>query len=167
MYCYYDKIFCGGLWFLQVLLRKRPLGELYLVIIVWQPHSIHQDMMTSSNGNMFRVTGPLCGEFTGHRWIPLTKRPVTRSFDVFFHLCLNKRPSKKSWGLWFQAPSRSFWRHHIDWLYMRFCWVLWWFGTSHVYPYISARVTSLALRQSCDCPSANDVTVNDIDEYIN
>ena len=29
-------------------------------------------MMTSSNGNIFRVTGPLCGEFTGHRWIPLT-----------------------------------------------------------------------------------------------
>ena len=30
-------------------------------------------MMTSSNGNIFRVTGPLCGEFTGHRWIPLTQ----------------------------------------------------------------------------------------------
>ena len=30
-------------------------------------------MMTSSNGNIFRVTGPLCGEFTGQRWIPLTK----------------------------------------------------------------------------------------------
>ena len=30
-------------------------------------------MMTSSNGNIFRFTGPLCGEFTGHRWIPLTK----------------------------------------------------------------------------------------------
>ena len=30
-------------------------------------------MMTSSNGNIFRVTGPLCGEFTGHQWIPLTK----------------------------------------------------------------------------------------------
>ena len=26
--------------------------------------------MTSSNGNIFRVTGYLCGEFTGHRWIP-------------------------------------------------------------------------------------------------
>ena len=26
--------------------------------------------MTSSNGNIFRVTGPLCGEFTGRRWIP-------------------------------------------------------------------------------------------------
>ena len=24
-------------------------------------------MMTSSNGNIFRVTGPLCGEFTGHK----------------------------------------------------------------------------------------------------
>ena len=29
--------------------------------------------MTSSNGNIFRVTGLLWGEFTGHRWIPLTK----------------------------------------------------------------------------------------------
>ena len=27
-------------------------------------------MMTSSNGNIFRVTGPSCGEFTDHRWIP-------------------------------------------------------------------------------------------------
>ena len=40
-------------------------------------------MMTSSNGNIFRVTGHLCGEFTGPRWIP-AQRPVTRSFDVFF-----------------------------------------------------------------------------------
>ena len=30
-------------------------------------------MMTSSNGNIFRVTGPLCLEFNGHQWIPLTK----------------------------------------------------------------------------------------------
>ena len=30
-------------------------------------------MMTSSNGNIFRVTGHLCGEFTGPRWIPSTK----------------------------------------------------------------------------------------------
>ena len=30
-------------------------------------------IMMSSNGNTFRITGPLCGEFTGHRWIPLTK----------------------------------------------------------------------------------------------
>ena len=30
-------------------------------------------MMTSSNGNIFRVTGHLCGEFYGPRWIPHTK----------------------------------------------------------------------------------------------
>ena len=31
------------------------------------------NMMTSSNGYIFRVTGHLCGEFTGPRWIPHTK----------------------------------------------------------------------------------------------
>ena len=36
----------------------------------------------------------LCEESTGHRWIPLTK-PVTRSSDVFFDLCLNKMLSKQ------------------------------------------------------------------------
>ena len=30
-------------------------------------------MMTSSNGNIFRVTWHLCGEFSGQRWIPHTK----------------------------------------------------------------------------------------------
>ena len=34
-------------------------------------------MMTSSNGNIYRVTGLLCGQFTGHRWIPLTKASDT------------------------------------------------------------------------------------------
>ena len=59
-------------------------------------------MMTSSNGNIFRVTGSLCGEFTGE--FP-AQRPVTQSFDVFLHLYLNKRLSKQSWSLWFKTPS--------------------------------------------------------------
>ena len=33
----------------------------------------HAIMMTSSNGNLFRVTGPLCGEFTGPGEFPHTK----------------------------------------------------------------------------------------------
>ena len=33
----------------------------------------HNLMMTSSNGNIFRVTGHFCGELTGRRWIPRTK----------------------------------------------------------------------------------------------
>ena len=67
-------------------------------------------MMTSSNGTIFRVTGPLCGEFTGHRWIP-SQRPVTQSFGVFFDLRRNKRLSKQSWGWRFETPSTSLWRH--------------------------------------------------------
>ena len=67
-------------------------------------------MMTSSNGNIFRATGPLCGEFTGPGEFP-TQRPVTRSFDVFFDLRLNKRLNKQSWGWWFETQSRPFWRH--------------------------------------------------------
>ena len=31
------------------------------------------DMMTSSNGYISRVASPLCGEFSGHRWISHTK----------------------------------------------------------------------------------------------
>ena len=74
-------------------------------------------MMMSSNGNMLRVTGfcvgnspvtarnsPVTGEFPSHR-------PVTRSFDVFFDLRLNKRLSKQSWRRWFEMPSHSLWRH--------------------------------------------------------
>ena len=49
-------------------------------------------IMTSSNGNVFHITGTLCREFTGHRWTP-SQGPVTRSFEVFFDLRLNKRLS--------------------------------------------------------------------------
>ena len=77
--------------------------------VVWTIVCFH-DMMTSSSGNIFRVTDHLFGEFTGPRWIP-RKRPVTRSFDVFFDLRLNKRSSKQSWGWWFATLSRPLWRH--------------------------------------------------------
>ena len=68
----------------------------------WQQIYLHhelyflflQHMMTSSNGNIFRVTGPLCGEFTGPGDFP-AQRPVTRSFDAFFDLRPNKRLSKQ------------------------------------------------------------------------
>ena len=39
------------------------------------------------------------------------QRPVTRSFDIFFDLRLNKRLSKKSLGCWCETPSCSLWRH--------------------------------------------------------
>ena len=70
----------------------------------------HVIMMTSSNGNIFRVIGycagysPASGEFPA-------QRPVMRSFDVFCDLCLNKRLRKQSWGWWFKTLSCPLWRH--------------------------------------------------------
>ena len=40
--------------------------------------------MTSSNGNIIRVTGPLCVEFFGDRWIHLTKANDAEFWCVFF-----------------------------------------------------------------------------------
>ena len=47
---------------------------------------------------------PASGEFPA-------QRPVMRSFDVFFDLCLNERLRKQSWGWWFETLSRPLWRH--------------------------------------------------------
>ena len=44
---------------------------------------------------------PVPGEFP-------TQRPVTRSFDVFFDLRLNKRLSKQWWGWWLETLSRHY-----------------------------------------------------------
>ena len=71
----------------------------------WQRYQ--NTMMTSWNGNIFRVTGPLYGEFTGHRWIPLTNA----SDAELWCFCLKKQLSKQSSGWWFETPSRSLWRH--------------------------------------------------------
>ena len=54
---------------------------------------------------------PVTGEFP-------TQRPVTRSFDVFFDLHLNKRLSKQSWGWWFETPWCPLWRHCNECLYL-------------------------------------------------
>ena len=68
----------------------------------------HDDV---TNGKIFRVTGPLCGEITDPAEFP-TQRPVTRNFDVFFDLRLNTRWSKRPWGWWFKTPSWSSWRQY-------------------------------------------------------
>ena len=67
-------------------------------------------IMTSANGNIFRVTGLLCGEFTGHRWIPRTKASDAELW-CFFYLRPNKRLSRQWWGWWYETPSRTLWRH--------------------------------------------------------
>ena len=58
--------------------------------------TLSHSIMTSSNGNIFRVTGHLCGEFTGYRL------------------------SNQSWGWWFETLPCPLWRHCnavINWCY--------------------------------------------------
>ena len=58
---------------------------------------------------------PVTGEFPA-------QRPVTRSFDVFFDLRLNKRLSKQSWGWWSETLSSPLWRHSKVFLLSDFMW---------------------------------------------
>ena len=108
---YDSRISQGNLpWFCK---RNFASGNVKFAMVLQKINNFQQSddtMMTSSNGNIFRVTGHLCGEFTGHRCIP-AQMPVTRSFHVFFDLRLNKQLSKQSWGWWFETQSRPLWRH--------------------------------------------------------
>ena len=86
--------------------HRKPIFRLY-IYITYTSQQLCSCMMTSSNGNFIRVTGPLCVEFTGE--FP-SQRPATRSFHVFVDLRLNKRLSKQSRRRWFETPSRSLYR---------------------------------------------------------
>ena len=74
--------------------------------VTWPGGKFHDDVIKWKN--IFRVTGHLCGEFTGLRWIP-AQRPVTRGVYVFFDLRLDGRLSKHSWGWWLETPSCTLW----------------------------------------------------------
>ena len=73
---------------------------MYVYVPLWR----HQ-METSSMLLALRAeNSPATGEFPA-------QRPVTRSFDVFFDLRLNKRLSEQQWRCWFETLLRSLWRN--------------------------------------------------------
>ena len=74
------------------------------------PYTCQNGFILKRVTNIFRITGYLCREFPVTSEFP-AKRPVTRSFDVFFGLRLNERLSKRSWGWWFETPSGPVWHH--------------------------------------------------------
>ena len=47
-----------------------------------------------------------------------SQRPVTRSFEVFFDVRLNKRLNKQSRCRWFERPLCSLWRHCKDYVFV-------------------------------------------------
>ena len=74
------------------------------VLVSWWRHQMEtfSALLAICAGN-----SPVPGEFPA-------QRPVTRSFDIFFDLCPNKRLSKQWWGWWFETPSCSLWRQCND-----------------------------------------------------
>ena len=72
-----------------------------LWLISWWRHRLEtfSTLLVLCAGN-----SPVTGEFP-------SKRPVTRSFDVFFDRRLNKRLSKHSIRRWFETPAHSLWCH--------------------------------------------------------
>ena len=76
-------------------------NELIILALTWWRHQMEtfSALLTICAGN-----SPVPGEFP-------SQRPVTRSFDVFFDLCLDKRLSKQSLVWWFDTLSRPSLRH--------------------------------------------------------
>ena len=60
------------------------------------------------SSHFFRVTDPLCWEFTGHRWITITKASDAELW-CFLWAAPEQRLSKQSRLSWFGTPSRSLW----------------------------------------------------------
>ena len=101
---YYSVWWVWKIYFLKLLSYFLGVNELN---ISWldPEYSWWRHQMEIFSAMLFLCAGnsPVTGEFP-------TQRPVTRNFDVFFDLRLNKRLSKQSWGWWSETPSCSLWR---------------------------------------------------------
>ena len=88
----------------------RYFSQVLLNIIQYMRHVLRPTlyMMTSSNGNIFRVTGPLRVEFTDHRWIPFTKASDAELWCFFSCAWIN------SWVNNREAGNLSRHRTHYD-----------------------------------------------------
>ena len=73
-----------------------------MCIIIWSWWR-HQMVIFSALLAIGAGNSPVPGEFSA-------QRPVTRSFDGSFDLCLNKRLRKQSLGWWFKTLSHPLWR---------------------------------------------------------
>ena len=82
----------------------QPEGNLHCMDLLQRSWWRHQTKTFSPLLAICVGNSPVPGEFPA-------QRAVTRSFDVFFDLRLNKRLSKQSWGWWFETLPRPLWLH--------------------------------------------------------
>ena len=79
---------------------------LFIISLKFVPKRIiHDDVI---KWNIFRVTGHLCGEFTGPR-VNSPHKGQCRETLIFTLICAQIN-GKQSRGWWFETPSRPLWR---------------------------------------------------------
>ena len=86
-------------------------------LIFWGSPCLFTDICITWWRHQMETLSPLLAICAGNSPVPgefPTQRPVTRSFDVFFDLRLNKRLSKQWRGWWFETLSCSLWRHRYE-----------------------------------------------------
>ena len=76
---YWIECQCNFFSLVQMACQLSDVKKLILNLLNYYPWITR---MTSSNENIFCVTGPLCGEFTSHWWIPLTKASDTELWSA-------------------------------------------------------------------------------------
>ena len=93
---------------------RRPIWILNNVDSMISENIFKIIMMTSSNENIFRVTGLLRGKFSGHRWLPLTNASDAELWCLL--LCAPEQTVEQiiEAPVWFETQSRSLWRHCND-----------------------------------------------------
>ena len=115
-FCY--AIFC--VWDGSDLFSKGTKTWFTCVSRVWRPEQWHNNtlyMICKFSVPWWRHQMkhfPRYWHFVGGLTGDPSQRPVTRSFDAFFDLGLNKRLSKQSRRWWFETPSCSLSRHCHD-----------------------------------------------------
>ena len=86
------------------------LPQLLWNIVVSEPDGLNKTWWRHQMDTFSALLALCAGKSLVNGEFPV-QRPVTRSFDVFFGLRLNKRLSKQSWGWLFESPSCSLRRH--------------------------------------------------------
>ena len=103
--------------------------------------------MTSANGNIFRVTGHICGEFTGDRWIPRTKASDAELWSFRWSASMNGWVNNREAGelrchrahfavtvmMWVNGEPQSHMQYSTWHWHTGRAFVLWWFGVDQFY----------------------------------
>ena len=103
----------GSGWYAEPTTVKSPMGSLHNGLVMWNSDYTWWRLQMEA---FFALLVLCVGTPHATCGIP-SQRPVTRSFDVFFDLRVNKRLSKQSRRRWFETPPSSLWRHcNVPWL---------------------------------------------------